>query len=80
MVFELPVEFRAPEAEVAELALGAKLASFEKPEKLGNHMRPLFVKGFVEGKPLQRIMVDEGVGVNVTPVATFDKLGFKRVS
>jgi hypothetical protein len=80
MVFELPAEFCVLDAEVSKLLLGVKLSSFEKPEKLGNHMRPLFVKGFVEGKPLQRIMVDEGVGVNVTPVATFDKLGFKRVS
>jgi hypothetical protein len=53
MVFELPMEFRAPDSEVIEMALGAKLVSFEKPEKLGKHMRPLFVKGFVEGKPLQ---------------------------
>jgi hypothetical protein len=53
MVFELPMEFRAPNSEVIEMALGAKLVSFEKPEKLGKHMRPLFVKGFVEGKPLQ---------------------------
>jgi hypothetical protein len=34
MVFELPVEFRAPEDEVAKLALGAKRAMFQKPEKL----------------------------------------------
>jgi hypothetical protein len=53
MVFELPAEFRAPDYEVAEMVLGAKLATFEKPEKLGQHMKPLFVKGCVEGKPLQ---------------------------
>jgi hypothetical protein len=32
MVFELPAEFRVPEDVVAELVLGAMLASFEKPE------------------------------------------------
>jgi fructose-1,6-bisphosphatase len=43
IVFELPAEFQAHEAEVVEMVLGAKLASFEKPEKLGKHMRLLFV-------------------------------------
>jgi hypothetical protein len=38
IVFELPAEFRSPDSEVAEMALGAKLASFEKPEKHGQHM------------------------------------------
>jgi hypothetical protein len=51
MVFELPAEFCVLDAKVSKLLLGVKLSSFEKPEKLGNHMRPLFVKGFVEGKP-----------------------------
>ena len=32
MVFALPAEFRAPEIEVAKLALGPKSAVFEKPE------------------------------------------------
>jgi hypothetical protein len=76
MVFELLVKFCAPNYEVAEMALGVKLASFENPEKLGQHMKPLFVKGYVEGKLLQWIMVDGGVGVNVMSVTTFDRLGF----
>jgi hypothetical protein len=76
MVFKLPFKFRALEEGVAELALGARAASFEKPERLGLHMKPLFVKGYMEGRPVQRIMVDGGAGVNVMPVATFKKMGF----
>jgi hypothetical protein len=53
MVFELPAEFRAPEDEVAELALGTKTAMFQKPEKLGMHMKELFVRGHLQGKPVQ---------------------------
>jgi hypothetical protein len=75
MVFELPSEFRVPEEEVAEFALGAKTTTFEKPEKLGQHMKPLFVKGYLEGRPVQRIMVDGGASVNVMPVVTFEKNG-----
>jgi hypothetical protein len=51
MVFELPSGFRTSDSEVAEFSLGAKLAMFEKLEKLGQHMKPLFVKGYLEGKP-----------------------------
>jgi hypothetical protein len=53
MVFELSSEFCSPEREVAELALGAKVAAFEKPKKLWQHMIPLFVRGYVEGRLVQ---------------------------
>jgi hypothetical protein len=49
MVFELPAEFRAPERVVTKLALGPKAAVFEK---LRQHMKLLFVKGYMQGKPL----------------------------
>jgi hypothetical protein len=48
MVFELPAEFRLPEAEVAELALKTKAAIFQKPEKMGLHMNPLFITGYLQ--------------------------------
>jgi hypothetical protein len=38
MVFEMLAEFRAPDEGVADLALGAKVAVFNKPEGLGTHM------------------------------------------
>jgi hypothetical protein len=41
-------------------------------------MKPLFLKGYVEGRPVQKIMVDGRVGVNVMPVATFEKMGFVK--
>jgi hypothetical protein len=78
MVFELPAGFRVPEVVVAELVLGAKLASFEKPEKLGEHMKPLFITSHMEGRPVRRVMVDGGAGVNVMPISTFEKLGFSE--
>jgi hypothetical protein len=58
--------------DVAEFAVGVKVATFEKPERLGQHMRPLFVKGYIEGRPVQWIMVDGGVGVNVMRVSMFE--------
>jgi hypothetical protein len=78
MVFELSAEFWAPEAEVAELMLGAKMVSFEKLEKLGHHMKLLFVTGYVEVRPVQCVMVDGGAWVNVMPMMTFEKLGLSE--
>lgn len=78
MVFELPTEFRAPEVEVAELVLGAKKAMFEKPEKLGQHVKPLYIWGHLEGRPMDRMFVDGGTGVNIMPLSVFEKLGYQE--
>jgi hypothetical protein len=67
MVFALPAEFRAPEVDVAELVLGPKNATFEKPEKPEQHLKPLFIRGHIDGKPIGRMLVDGGAGVNIMP-------------
>ena len=33
------------------------------------------MKGFVDGKPMNKMLVDGGVSVNLMPYATFHKLG-----
>jgi hypothetical protein len=76
MVCFLPNEFMAPanqivqeevlpdidEAEqvglMAQLVL-TKQATFDKPIK-NRHMRPLYLRGFVNGKPLTKVFVDGG--------------------
>jgi hypothetical protein len=52
----------------------AKPAVFDKPAK-NRHMRPLYFKGYVNGKPLTKMFVDGGAAVNVMPYTTFRKLG-----
>jgi hypothetical protein len=91
MVCFLPNEFTAPANQVlqeevspyinedeqlglmAQLVL-AKQATFDKPEK-NRHMRPLYLGGYVNGKPLTKMFVDGGAAVNVMPYTTFRKLG-----
>ena len=83
----LPSEFRAPadqevysnfdESEYEEIV--AKLtviqqAIFDKPVK-HRHLKALYVKGFVDGKPINKILVDGGAFVNIMPYTTFRKLG-----
>jgi hypothetical protein len=75
MVFTIPTEFRAPEENVAELALCAEGAVFEKPEKLGEHMKPLFIRGHLDGTPVGHMLVDGGASVNIMPLSVFKSLG-----
>jgi hypothetical protein len=58
---------------MAQLVL-AKWATFDKPAK-NRHMRPLYLRGYVNGKPLTKMFVDGGAAVNVMPYTTFRKLG-----
>jgi hypothetical protein len=58
---------------MAQLVL-AKQATFDKLAK-NRHMRPLYLKGYVNGKPLTKMFVDGGAAVNVMPYTTFRKLG-----
>jgi hypothetical protein len=50
---------------IAQLVL-AKQATFDKPAK-NRHMRPLYLRGYVNGKPLTKMFVDGGAAVNVMP-------------
>ena len=62
MVFVLPLEFRAPQPEdlpIAQLGLGPQPIIFKKPnEKSYKHLKGLYLKGFINGKPVNRMLVD----------------------
>ena len=85
MVFVLPAEFGISQAHadadvveesLAQLVLSPEQAIFEKPEGTENQqLKPLYLKGFVNGKPMSKMLVDGGAAVNLMPYATFTKLG-----
>jgi hypothetical protein len=75
MVFTISVEFRAPTEDIAELALGAERAVFEKAKNLGAHMKPLFIRGHLDGTPIEHLLVHGGAGVNILLLSLFKKLG-----
>jgi hypothetical protein len=58
---------------MAQLVL-AKQGTFDKPAK-NRHMRPLYLRGYVNGKPLTKMFVDGGAAVNVMSYTAFRKLG-----
>ena len=87
MAFLLLSEFRALADQEVYLDFGeleyeeivAKLtvveqAIFDKPVK-HRHLKALYVKGFVDGKPMSKMLLDRGAYVNLMPYITFDKLG-----
>jgi hypothetical protein len=49
---------------------------FDKPpESKHRHLKALYVSEFVNGKPMNKILVDGGATVNTMLIATFKKLG-----
>jgi hypothetical protein len=74
MVFILSAEFRDVEEEVAQMCLGHKEAVFEKLEESSQHMKPLYVRGHIDERPIFRILVDGRAAVNLMPYSIFKKL------
>ena len=86
MAFLLLSEFRAPanqevysdfdeskyEMIVAKLIV-IQQAIFDKPVK-HRHLKALYVKAFIDGKPMSKMLVDGGASVNLMPYITFCKL------
>ena len=67
-----------PELEEAmvQLNLEPLLATFEKPEDdKRQHLKVLFLKGFVDGKPVTKMLVDGGAAMNIMPYVMLRKLG-----
>jgi hypothetical protein len=75
MVFTLSAEFRGAEEEVAQMCLAPKEVMFEKPKESSQHLKSLYVRGHIGGKPISRILIDGGATVNLMPYSIFKKLG-----
>jgi hypothetical protein len=73
MVFTLPAEFRGIEEEVAQICLGPKEVMFEKPEESSQHLKPLYIQGHINRKPIFRMLVDGGAVINLMSYTVFKK-------
>ena len=87
MALLLPYEFKAPvdqevyldfdESEYEEMVAKLTLiqqAIFDKPVK-HRHLKALYVKCFIDEKPMSKMLVHGGASVNLIPYTTFRKLG-----
>jgi hypothetical protein len=42
---------------------------------MGHHMKPLYVKGHLDGVPINRLLIDGGACINIMPSSVFKRLG-----
>jgi hypothetical protein len=79
MVFVLPAEFHAQgreELPVAQLDLGPWPVIFKKPRgKNYKHLKALYFKGYINGQPVNKMLVDTGAAVNIMPYSVLRRLG-----
>jgi hypothetical protein len=79
MVFTIQAEFHAPTEDITELALGAERAMFEKPKNPGVHMKPLFIRGHLDGTLIGHMLID-GEHQHITIVAIQEARPHRRWS
>ncbi|KAK1663973.1 hypothetical protein QYE76_052132 [Lolium multiflorum] len=79
MVFILPSEFCAPkdeEVSVAQFDCGPRPVIFEKPrDRSYRHLKALYLKGYINGQPISKMLVDTGAAVNIMPYSMLRCLG-----
>jgi hypothetical protein len=63
------------EEDFAYLDFGLEDALFLKPKDTDNHLKALYMKGYINGKPISRMLVDGGAIVNLISYSPFKKLG-----
>jgi hypothetical protein len=63
------------EEDVTHLDFGPKEAIFQKPKATENHLKALYMKGHINGKPISRMLVEGGAIVNLMLYSLFKKLG-----
>jgi hypothetical protein len=79
MVFILPLEFYAPDRKellVAQHDFGLWPVIFEKPQKqYYKHLKALYLKGYINGHPINKMLVNTGAAVNIMPYSVLRRLG-----
>jgi hypothetical protein len=56
--------------------LGPRPAIFEKPRaKNYKHLKALYLKGYINGQPVNKMLVDTGAAVNIMPYSVLRRLG-----
>jgi hypothetical protein len=74
MVFTMLAEFRGVEEEVAQMCLSPKEVMFKKTKESSQHLKLLYIRGHIDGKPISRMLVDGGAVINLMSYSVFKKL------
>jgi hypothetical protein len=57
------------------MCFSPKEVVFEKLEESGQHIKPLYIQGYIDGRLISRMLADGGTAVNLMPYSVFKKLG-----
>ena len=63
------------EEEAALLDFETREAVFQKLKESDNHLKALYMRGHINGRPISRMLVDGGAIVNLMPYSLYKKLG-----
>jgi hypothetical protein len=77
MVFTLPAEFRGIKEEVTQICLGPKEAVFKKTKESSQHIKALYIRGHIDGRPISTMLIDGCAAVNLMSYSVFKKLGWE---
>jgi hypothetical protein len=79
MMFVLPPKFYAPdrkELPVTQLDFGPQPVIFVKPRGRNyKHLKALYLKGYINGHLVNKMLVDTGAAVNIMPYSVLHRLG-----
>ena len=67
--------FVVPEEDMSHLQFEPREAVFQEPSEKDNHLKALYMRGHINGKPVTRMLVDGGAFVNLMPYSLYKKLG-----
>ena len=67
MFFEEYYVVSEEEEKAALLDFRPREAVFQKPKESDNHLKALYMRGHINGKPIFRMLVDGGAIVNLMP-------------
>jgi len=59
--------FVVPEEGVAHLDFGPRDAVFQKTKESDNHLKALYMRGHINGKPVSHMLVDSGAIIHLMP-------------
>jgi hypothetical protein len=61
---------------VAQLDFGSWPFIFERPqEKNYKHLKALYLKGYINGHPVNKMLLDTGAAVNIMPYSVLHRWG-----
>ena len=67
--------FIGDDERVAQLDFAPKNDVFQKPTESDNHLKALYMKGHINGRPVSRMLVDGGAIVNLMSYSLYKKFG-----